>query len=90
MNNWHSPRFARPVWLTNHAIEAMAKREIVLDTVLDLIETGTVKYQEGDHAWIFKNYPGRTDNLVCAAVVVAQTVIVKTVMINWKLTENPP
>ncbi|QBQ56227.1 DUF4258 domain-containing protein [Nitrosococcus wardiae] len=90
MNNWYSHRFKRQVWLTNHAIESMAKRGVVLDSVLDLIETGEIKPQEGAHAWIFKGYPERTDNLICAAVIVEQAVIVKTIMVNWTLREKAP
>ena len=38
--SFHSPRFDKTVWLTNHAIESMAKRAITLPEVKRLIEEG--------------------------------------------------
>jgi hypothetical protein len=35
-----SPRFGKKVWLTNHAIESMAKRKVTLAEVKRLIEEG--------------------------------------------------
>ena len=32
--------------------------------------------------------PGRSDNLICAAVVIESVVVIKTVMINWELEED--
>lgn len=84
-----SPRFGKKVWLTNHAIESMAKRKVTLDEVKTLIEEGTYQTQTQSHGWIFRHFPDRADNLVCAAVVNDQTIIVKTVMIDWKQRDMP-
>lgn len=67
----------------------MAKRSISEEMLIDLIETGRMLYKSDADAWIFKQYPERSDNLICAAVVLAQAVIVKTVMVNWKLEDSP-
>jgi len=48
--------------------------------LLDLIETGTVRYRDGSHGWIHKAYAGRDDNLLCVAVVLESVLVVKTVM----------
>lgn len=81
---FHSPRFGKPVWLTNHAIEAMAKRSVTLAEIKTLIAQGVYEIKEPPHGWIFHHFSDRTDNLVCAAVVDQQAIVIKTVMINWK------
>jgi hypothetical protein len=78
-----SHRFGRTVWLTNHAIEAMAKRQVTLAEVKQLIEQGEYRAKSQTDGWIFKQFDARSDNLVCAAVVTKQAVIVKTIMVNW-------
>ena len=41
--------------------------------------------ERGDgHAWVSHHFTTRGDNLVCAAVLVADAVIVKTIMVDWK------
>lgn len=82
--SFYSSRFDKEVWLTNHAIESMAKRNVTLKEVHILIETGTYKAKDGTHAWVYTQVDGRSDNLMCAAVVKNQAIIVKTIMINWK------
>jgi hypothetical protein len=81
---FHSNRFAKTVWLTNHAIESMAKRRVALDEVQTLIEQGAFVQKSDGHGWIAYHFGARNDNLVCAAIVNDQSVIVKTVMVNWK------
>ncbi len=81
---FHSPRFGKPVLLTNHAIEAMAKRSVTLAEIKTLIAQGVYEIKEPPHGWIFHHFSDRTDNLVCAAVVDQQAIVIKTVMINWK------
>lgn len=71
--------------LTNHAIEAMAKRSITLPEVKVLIESGELKSSEGMHSWIYFDFPERSDNLVCAAIVKDDAIIVKTIMIKWEM-----
>ncbi len=65
----------------------MEKRDISLELLLDLIETGDIRHKSETDLWIFRQYPGRADNMVCTAVVVGQAVIVKTVMVDWTLEE---
>ena len=40
--------------------------------------------------WIFRSYPDRDDNLICAAAVLEDEVIIKTVMHHFELKENEP
>jgi hypothetical protein len=76
----NSPRFNRPIRLTDHAKRRMAERGIDEALILNIIETGWVKYKDERHLWIFKDYPDRTDNLLCVAALLADALIVKTVM----------
>ncbi len=84
----YSHRFARNVWLTNHATMAMARRGVDETTILQLIESGELVDKGDGHCWIHQELPGRMDNRICAAVVVAQAVVVKTVMVNWQAKED--
>ena len=83
-DSFESQRFGKTVWLTNHAIESMAKRRVTLDEVQVLIEQGTLMQKSEGHGWISYRFPMRNDNLICAAIVEAQAVIIKTVMVNWR------
>jgi hypothetical protein len=83
-----SERFKKNVWLTDHARQAMTKREISESLVYDLVETGSIKHKDDLNAWIFKHYPERNDNLLCIAALIGQAVIVKTVMTDWRLLED--
>lgn len=60
-------------------------REVTEEQLFDIIETGEIKEKDTTRLWIYKNYPEREDNLVCAAVVLEEEVVVKTVMIHWQL-----
>jgi len=82
-----SQRFQKNVRLTHHVRARMEKRDISLELLLNLIETGDVRYKSESDLWIYRQYSERADNMVCAAVVVGQTVIVKTVMVDWILEE---
>lgn len=82
-----SIRFQKQVWITCHATDRMKERSIDESLLFDLIETGALKYKDEKRVWIFKTYPERSDNLICAAVILEDKVIVKTVMINWQLME---
>ena len=84
-----SPKFGKKVWLTNHAIESMAKRNVTLAEVKRLIEEGQYRAKEASHGWIFHHFESWHDNLVCAAVATEQAVIVKTIMVNWKERGRP-
>lgn len=86
--NAFSTRFSRNVWLTRHALWAIQKRELEVTTVLQLIETGEILEKGEGHYWIHQCLEDRRDNLICAAVVIDEAVVVKTVMVNWKIQEN--
>ena len=82
--SFYSKRFGKNVWLTNHAIEAMAKRKITLPEVKELIEFGSYKSVAKSHGWIHYDFTERNDNLVCAAVVDEKAITIKTIMIEWQ------
>lgn len=65
----------------------MKRRNISEQQVKDLIESGEIKYSNLQNAWIFKAFQERNDNLICAAIVMKQAIIIKTIMINWELRE---
>lgn len=75
-----SSRYQLEVLVTRHARLRMAERQMDEVTLLDLIETGTERRKDEQHFWLFKHYPSRNDNLLCAAVVVQGALVVKTVM----------
>ncbi len=85
MNPLHSARFNKPIKITHHASARMMERDITDDLLFDLIETGEIRFKDEKHCWIFKVYANRQDNLICAATLVDDAVIVKTLMINWQL-----
>lgn len=66
----------------------MAERHIDEETLADLIESGDVKYKDDQHLWIYKAYPTRQDNMICAAAIERNNLIIKTVMINWELSDE--
>lgn len=80
----HSRRFQRSLRITRHALKRMAERDITETLLLDLIETGTLTLKDQEHGWIFKHYPNRQDNRICAAVLLGQAVVVKTVMHHFQ------
>ena len=82
-------RPSRFVRITHHAWKSMESRQIDHDTLYKVIEEGQVKKRDDVHVWIYLNLDDRMDNLVCAAAVMADAVIVKTVMINWALEDEP-
>jgi hypothetical protein len=84
---FRSRRFAKPVRLTLHARERMAERGVETSVIVDLIETGTIKRKDGRRFWIYKEVTGRDDNLVCAAVVDEDILVVKTIMTHWQESE---
>ena len=88
MDDFFSPRFGRIVRLTRHALKSMAERHIDINTLTRVIETGDVKHKDDLHVWIYIHLDDRMDNLICAAAILADAIIVKTVMINWTLEEE--
>lgn len=86
--SFYSDRRGKYVWLTNHAIEAMAKRNVTLPEVKALIEQGDYRKKNDGHGWIYYSFRERDDNLLCAAVVDGDSLIIKTIMIRWQLRED--
>ncbi len=83
-----SKRFNKSVVLTYHAAEQMAERQTDEEMLADLIESGDIKYKDEQHLWIYKSYPARQDNMICAATIGRNNLIIKTVMINWELSDE--
>ncbi|MCG5504564.1 DUF4258 domain-containing protein [Ectothiorhodospira variabilis] len=50
----------------------------------ELLETGQVRHKDHTRLWVAKAMEGRHDNLVCAAVVVEDRLVVKTVMHHFQ------
>lgn len=82
--SWWSTRFGRTVHLTHHAVSRMQRRGLSQTLIQELIENGTIKEKDSEHWWIFKAFGGRDDNLLCAAVMARQALIVKTIMTHWE------
>ena len=81
----HSIRFARPVIVTRHAEQRMKQRDVSAELLLRIIDEGATRYSDEAHLWAWLDVPSRTDNLVCAVLVLEAAVIVKTVMHRWEL-----
>ncbi|MGM0692285.1 MAG: DUF4258 domain-containing protein [Pseudomonadota bacterium] len=82
----HCNRFELDVQITRHARERMAERRIDESELLALLENGVTRYKDEVRLWIAKEYPGRKDNLVCAAVILDDKLVIKTVMhhLQWE------
>jgi hypothetical protein len=50
------------------------------DSILDILDNGTLKMKDDSHFWAYKAYPERDDNMLCVAAIDGTAVIVKTVM----------
>lgn len=81
----HSIRFNRPVILTRHAVKRMGERNITQDELLAVIDTGDTRFKDATHLWAYKHLDGRSDNLICAVLVLETVVVVKTVMHTFTL-----
>ncbi len=81
----HSRRFDRPVIFTRHARLRMDERNISEEELLVVIDTGETRYKDASHLWAFKHIAGRADNLLCAVLVLEDSVVVKTVMHHFSL-----
>lgn len=88
MADFFSQRFGKNVWITNHARKSMQRRGIDNATLARVIEEGDIKRRNDIHIWVFKHFNERTDNLICAAAVEQDAIVIKTVMINWELDED--
>lgn len=88
MADFFSKRFGKNVWITHHARRSMQRRAIDEATLEQVLETGDIRHRDEINLWVFRHIDGRTDNLICAAVVEKEAVVVKTVMINWELEDE--
>lgn len=79
-----SERFQRQVWLTHHALTRATQRNISVDLVLEIVETGTLRERGAGHCWIWKSVQARHDNLLCVAALLDNALIIKTVMHHFE------
>lgn len=63
----------------------MLERAISEADLLAVVDTGETRFKDETHLWAFKRLEWRTDNLICAVLVLEDAVIVKTVMTNFTL-----
>lgn len=83
----YSERFGREVKITRHAMQRMRKRGIADSEVVLLIEEGQTRFKDEHRLWIAHRFEERTDNLLCAPVVLEdELLVVKTVMhhFSWE------
>lgn len=80
-SNWYSLIF------TDHAMIRMEMREINIQNVVEVIETGIIKQKEVDHKfWVYKNFKNRKDNLISVSLAIeGENLIVITVLVNWRV-----
>ena len=76
----YSNRFNLNIVLTKHAALRMLERRLSEAELLDLVNTGELKYKDETHLWIYKAFPLRKDNLICAAAVIDSALVIKTIM----------
>jgi hypothetical protein len=61
------------------------ERNVDQALLLRLLDEGGLRYEDERRLWAWLRVPERHDNLLCAAVVLDDAVVVKTVMHNWEL-----
>lgn len=88
MVDFHSARFDMDVVVTDHAKASMKKRNVSDAVLQQIVKNGNVKHKHVSHLWVYDHIEGREDNLICAAMVIENVVVIKTVMINWELEED--
>jgi hypothetical protein len=80
-----STRFQRIIVITRHAQMRMDERGIDEALLLDVIDSGETRYRDTTHLWVFKDIRDRTDNLLCAVLVLEDQLVVKTVMHHFEV-----
>ena len=80
-----SKRFSLNIRISYHAKARMLERQISEDIILDILETGTTKYKDDTHFWVFKSYADRDDNLLYIAAVIESVIVIKTVMHHFEM-----
>lgn len=85
MLRMYSTRFQRTIVITAHAQMRMVERGISEPLLLDVIDSGETRYRDATHLWVFKDFSDRSDNLMCAVLVLEDQLIVKTVMHHFEV-----
>ena len=80
-----STRINKTIVITRHAQMRMIQRSIGADELLDVIDNGDTRFKDAAHLWVYKYLPTRSDNLVCAVLVLEDVLIVKNVMHHFDL-----
>lgn len=80
-----SQRFKRNVVITQHAALRMEVRGITEASLMDVIDTGETRFKDETHLWVFKDFPERADNLLCAVLILEDRLVVKTVMHHFSV-----
>ena len=75
-----SNRFSRAIVITKHAQLRMVEHGISDADLLDIVETGSTKFSDENHLWVYKHFINRSDNLICAVLMLEHSVIIKTLM----------
>jgi len=65
----------------------MVESEILDADLLDIVETGSTKFSDENHLWVYKHFINRSDNLICVVLLLEHAVIIKTVMHHFMLKE---
>lgn len=63
----------------------MDERGINDTLLLDVIDSGETRYWDATHLWVFKDFSERSDNLLCAVLVLEDRLVVKTVMHHFEV-----
>jgi hypothetical protein len=87
MSTLYSYRFTRPIKVTQHAHQRMEERAVSEALLLDLIETGDVRHKDESRIRLARYYEDRADNLICAAAVLEQNIVIKTLMHHFPWEE---
>ena len=80
-----SNRFSLPIVLTKYAYERMSERHVSVEQVVEIVDTGEMKFADPTHLWAFKTLANRDDNLICALLVFEDKVVVKTIMHHFEV-----
>ena len=65
----------------------MIARKVTAELVLQIVDTGFVRYSDPIRLWAWLEVPERDDNLLCLALVLEDVIVVKTVMHHWEVME---
>jgi hypothetical protein len=80
-----STKFHRTIIITKHARLRMFERKVADHLLAQIIDLGETRYSDDTHLWAFKEFPIRSDNSLCAVLVIEEALIVKTVMHHFSV-----